>query len=98
MISKPAIIRRVQMQDIGNAFEINRPAIENNLVYIQTAISKPHGNCKLKIYNRYTHTKKKKEYKHNTKVSHRITREENKIGRGEERPTKTNPKQLTKRH
>ena len=44
------------------------------------------------------HTKKKKEYKHNTKVSHQITREENKIGRGEERPTKTNPKQLTKRH
>ena len=25
-ISKPAIMRRVQMQDIGNAFEIKRPA------------------------------------------------------------------------
>ena len=27
MISKPAILRRVQMQDIGKAFEIKRPAI-----------------------------------------------------------------------
>ena len=27
MISKPTIMRRVQMQDIGNAFEMKRPAI-----------------------------------------------------------------------
>ena len=26
VISKPAILRKVQMQDIGNAFEIERPA------------------------------------------------------------------------
>ena len=39
-----------------------------------------------------THTKKKKQYKHNTKDSHQITREENKIGREEKRPAKTNPK------
>ena len=26
MISKPAIMRRVQIQDIGKAFEIKRPA------------------------------------------------------------------------
>ena len=26
VISKPAICRKVQMQDIGNAFEIKRPA------------------------------------------------------------------------
>ena len=26
VISKPAILRKVQMQDIGNAFEIKRPA------------------------------------------------------------------------
>ena len=43
-----------------------------------------------------THTKKKKESKHNTKVSHQITREENKRGSEEKIPTKTNPKQLTK--
>ena len=38
-----------------------------------------------------THTQKKKESKHNTKVSHQITREENKEGK--EKKTKTNPKQ-----
>ena len=42
------------------------------------------------------HTKKKKESKHNTKVSYQITREENKRGREEKSPTKSNPKQLTK--
>ena len=40
--------------------------------------------------------KKKKELKHSTKVSHHITREKNKRGREEKRPTKTNPKQLRK--
>ena len=34
MISKPAVMRRVQMQDIGNAFEIKRLATLNNPVYI----------------------------------------------------------------
>ena len=41
-------------------------------------------------------TKKKKQPKHSTEVSHQITREENKRGREEKRPTKTNPKQLRK--
>ena len=39
-----------------------------------------------------THTKKKKESKHNTKVSHQITREENKED-GRKKSTKTKPKQ-----
>ena len=52
-------MRRVQMQDIENAFEIKRPTTKNHLVYIQTAISKPHGNCKPKHYKRYTHKKEK---------------------------------------
>ena len=43
------------------------------------------------------HAKKKKQSKHNTKDSQQITREENKRGREEKRPTKTNPKQLTRR-
>ena len=43
-----------------------------------------------------THTKKKKQSKHNTKDRHQITREENKRGREEKRTTKRNPKQLTK--
>ena len=47
-------------------------------------VSKTHSNCETKNYNRYTHTKKKKESKHNTEDSHdshQITKEENKIGR-----------------
>ena len=43
-----------------------------------------------------THTKKKKESKYNTKVSHQITSEQNKRGRAEKTTIKTNPKQLTK--
>ena len=43
-----------------------------------------------------THTKKKKQSKHNSKDSYQITREKNKRGREEKRPTKTNSKQLTK--
>ena len=43
-----------------------------------------------------THTKKKKQPKHNTKDGHQTTREENKRRSEEKRPTKTNPKQLRK--
>ena len=43
------------------------------------------------------HTKKKKESKHNIKDNHQITRKKNKRRKEEKRPTKTNPKQLTKR-
>ena len=39
-----------------------------------------------------THTKKKKQSKHNTKDSHQIAKEESKRGKEEKRPTKTNPK------
>ena len=52
-------MRRVQMQGVGNAFEIKIPATENNLVYIEVAIAKPHSNHKPKIYNKYTHRKRK---------------------------------------
>ena len=40
--------------------------------------------------------KRKKERKHKAKDSHQITREENKRGWEENRPTKTNPIQLTR--
>ena len=43
-----------------------------------------------------TYINKKKQYKHNTKDSHQTIREENKRRREEKRPTKINPKQLTK--
>ena len=65
-------------------------------MYIQTSVQKTQGNCKPKIYNGHTYKKKKKESKHNIKDSHQITREENKRRKQEKRPTKTNPKQLTK--
>ena len=29
-------------------------------IYIETAISKPHSNCKPKIYTTYTHKKRKR--------------------------------------
>ena len=45
------------MQDTANVFEIKRTATSNNLVYIQTAISKPHGNQKSMIV---TNTQKRK--------------------------------------
>ena len=47
---------------------------------MQTAISNPHGNHKLKIYNRYTQIKKK-ESKHNSNGSHQITGEQKRKGR-----------------
>ena len=49
-------MRREQIQDIENAFEIKRPASGNNHVYTQTAVSKPHSNHKLKVY---THNNEK---------------------------------------
>ena len=55
---------------------------------------KPSGNCKLESYGRYTHTHTK-ESKHNTESQSSNQREGNKR-KEEKRPTKTNPKQLTK--
>ena len=49
----------------------------------------------MKIYNGYTQ-KIKKESKHNTRVSHEITREENKGGREEKRPIKNTSKTMNK--
>ena len=83
------------MQDIGNAFEIKRPVTLNNLVYIQTARSKPHGNCKPRIYNIYTHTNEKGiQIQHSSQSSNPKRREQKRKGR--KKTTKTNPKQLTK--
>ena len=42
------------------------------------------------------HTKKKKESICNTKDSHQITREKITSGKMKRRPTKANPKQITK--
>ena len=96
------------MQDIWNAFEIEVSNLKH--VYIYTYIYILHRYIQHYIYV-YIHidyyiktsksiidkqTRKKIESKHNTNDSHQITREENKRGKEEKRPTKTNPKQLTK--
>ena len=53
-------MKKVHMQDIGNVLEIRDQQLKTILyIYIQTAVSKPHGNCKPKIHNRYTHKKEK---------------------------------------
>ena len=43
-----------------------------------------------------THTKKKKQPKHNTKDGHQTTREENKRGREEKKPYQNKPKTIKK--
>ena len=73
---------------------IKRPTTYNNLVYIQTPISKLQGKCKPKIYNRYT--KIRKSNPNTTQDSHQTTGEENKRKRKEKKTNKTNPEQLIK--
>ena len=72
--------------------DIKRSATQNSHVYILTVIYKSHGNHKPKTSNKYT--KKRKEFKHNIKDSHEITREKNK--RKEINNHKATPKQWTK--
>ena len=59
-------------------------------IYVQTSISKPHGNHKPKIYIDI-HMSNKRESKHSMKESHWIIREQKRKGR--KISTKTNPKQ-----
>ena len=80
-------MRRIQMQDIENEI-LKNSNLKQPCLQIQTAISKPHGNCKPKIYDRYTHTENK------SKFSHHKRREQKR--KGKKIPMKTNPKQLTK--
>ena len=76
-----------------NPMDSSTPGIP--CIYL-TAITKlSFGKYKPKIYNRYTHTKKKKQSKYNTKNRYQITREQKRKGR-KKKPTKINPKQLTK--
>ena len=56
---------------------------------------KLHGNHKPKIYDRYTHKEEKKNPNAILKMSHQITREENKKGR-QKKTYKNNPKTINK--
>ena len=79
------------MLDIGDAFEIKRPATQNNLVFIGY-YTKTSQKPQPEKYNRYTH-KKKKESNVTLKLNQQVM---NKKEGKEKTPTKTNPKQLTK--
>ena len=71
-ISKPAIIRRVQRQNIGNAFEIKRPETYNNLLYMQTAI---YINLTVTTNQKsIIHTQKRERYPNSTKHKDQITK------------------------
>lgn len=63
-------------------------------IYIQTATSKLHRNCRLTMYNRQTHTKEKKSNP-NTSLILGIKSQENKKGK-EKMPLKTISKQVAK--
>ena len=71
-MSKPAVVKKTQMQDIGNVFEIKRetkqPSMYNRLLYQNVM-----GIANQKNYNR--HAKKKKHPKRNTNDSHQVTKE-----------------------
>ena len=53
-------MRRGQLQNIKNAFEIKRSATKNNSVHTWKFISRSNGRHKPKNYNGHTIKKKKK--------------------------------------
>ena len=96
MIPKPATLRRAQIQEIRTVFEIKRQATQDNLIYTQTVISKPHGKYKPKHYNIY---KKKKERESNPDITLKMSsNHERKEQRRKERKKtyKNKPKTIKK--
>ena len=80
------------MQDFGNASELKLKYYQlKTILFTYRLLYQEHMITTNQKSTIETHKKKKKESKHNTKVSHQITREENKEGK--EKKTKTNPKQ-----
>ena len=61
---------------------------------LYTTISKPHGNRKPKIQNRYRHSHAHTHSKPNTTLKIVIKREEKKIGREEKTPRRTNHRNI----
>ena len=97
MISKPAIVRRAEykFRILEMHLKLKKTAFKT-ILYIYRLL---YQNLMVTTNQKSTidtHTQKKKESKHNTKVNHQITREENKRVREEKRPRKPNPKQSTK--
>ena len=93
MISKPAMRRREYKCRILEMHLKLRDQQLKTILYIYRLIYQNLMGTANQKSTIDTHTKKKKESKHNTKVNYQITREENKRGREEKRPIKTNQKQ-----
>ena len=87
-ISKPAIVRRGDHK--CRILEMHLKLKDQHyktILFIYRMLYQIHMVTTNQKSTIDTHTKKKKESKHNTKVSHQITREENKRGREEKRPS-----------
>ena len=95
MIPKPAIMRRGQYRCriLQMHLKLRDQQLKTTCICIYRLL---YQNLMVMANQKQIKTQKKKASKHNTIDSHQITREENKGGREEKRPTKTNPKQLTK--
>ena len=79
--------RGVKVQDYSNAFELKRSATYNNsyiymYTYIYMTTYKPHGKHTKKASAADTHTKERKDSKHNTNDSQQITKEKDRRPRG----------------
>ena len=58
VLRKPGIVRRGGYKCREINFQLKDQELKKNILYIQTPISKLHGNCKPEIYNRYTYKEK----------------------------------------
>ena len=94
MISKPEIVRRGEHK--CRILEMHLKLKDQQIKTLFFVYILLYQNLTVTANQKSTidrHTKMKKESKHNTKVSHQIMIEENKKGREENTPTKTNAKQ-----
>ena len=97
MISKPAIMRRGEYKCmILDMYWKLRDQQLTTVLYIYRLLYQNLVGTTKQNSTIDGHTKTKKQCKHHTKDSHQITREENKRGREEKGPMKTNPKQFKK--
>ena len=97
MISKPAVVRRGEYK--CRILEMHLRLRDHQLKTILYIYRLLYKNLMVTTDQKSTidtHTKKKKQSKHNSKDSHQIAREENKRRKEEKSPTKSNPKHLTK--
>lgn len=76
-------------------FEFKRSATYNYHKYIQVAICKPHGNPKPKIFNRYTH-KKRRDPNKTLKMVIKSHRKRAKEEINKQKPYKNNQKTINK--